>query len=67
MNARLKAVIFDVDGTLLDSVDLHAKSWVESFDRFGVDAKFEDRSCPFLQVAFLHPHSFRGEAISCLA
>ena len=38
----LKAVIFDIDGTLLDSVDLHARSWVESFARFGVHAKFED-------------------------
>jgi HAD superfamily hydrolase (TIGR01549 family) len=44
MDARRmnKAVIFDIDGTLLDSVDLHARSWVESFNRFGVDAKFED-------------------------
>jgi beta-phosphoglucomutase-like phosphatase (HAD superfamily) len=38
----IKAVIFDIDGTLLDSVDLQARSWVESFSRFGVDAKFED-------------------------
>lgn len=38
----LNAVIFDIDGTLIDSVDLHAKSWVESFARFGVKARFED-------------------------
>jgi HAD superfamily hydrolase (TIGR01509 family) len=38
----IKAVIFDIDGTLLDSVDLHAKSWVETFRHFGVNAKFED-------------------------
>lgn len=31
----LKAVIFDVDGTLVDSVDAHARSWVETFARFG--------------------------------
>ena len=27
----LEAVIFDIDGTLIDSVDLHAQSWVETF------------------------------------
>jgi HAD superfamily hydrolase (TIGR01509 family) len=38
----IKAVIFDIDGTLLDSVNLHAHSWAESFARFGIDAEFED-------------------------
>lgn len=38
----LKAVIFDIDGTLIDSVDLHASSWVDSFARFGVQVRFED-------------------------
>jgi phosphoglycolate phosphatase-like HAD superfamily hydrolase len=38
----LKAVIFDIDGTLIDSVDLHALSWVKSFARFGLTVKFED-------------------------
>lgn len=32
----MRAVIFDVDGTLLDSVDLHAQAWVEAFAHFGV-------------------------------
>jgi HAD superfamily hydrolase (TIGR01509 family) len=36
----LKAVIFDVDGTLVDSVDAHAKSWVEAFARFGRQIDF---------------------------
>jgi phosphoglycolate phosphatase-like HAD superfamily hydrolase len=31
----LKAVIFDVDGTLVDSVDLHAKGWQDAFAEFG--------------------------------
>lgn len=31
----MKAVIFDVDGTLVDSVDLHARSWQETLERFG--------------------------------
>ncbi|MBV9734644.1 MAG: HAD family hydrolase [Acidisphaera sp.] len=29
------AVIFDIDGTLVDSVDLHARAWQEAFAAFG--------------------------------
>ncbi|WP_207919282.1 HAD family hydrolase [Methylobacterium segetis] len=36
---RVKAVIFDIDGTLLDSVDLHARAWVEAFRHFGVETE----------------------------
>jgi beta-phosphoglucomutase-like phosphatase (HAD superfamily) len=36
-----KAVIFDIDGTLLNSVDLHAKSWVRAFSHFGITANFQ--------------------------
>jgi HAD superfamily hydrolase (TIGR01549 family) len=35
------AAIFDVDGTLLDSVDLHAMAWHEAMIRFGHDVSFE--------------------------
>jgi beta-phosphoglucomutase-like phosphatase (HAD superfamily) len=31
----VKAVIFDMDGTLIDSVDLHAKAWQDAFRDFG--------------------------------
>jgi HAD superfamily hydrolase (TIGR01509 family) len=31
----IKAAIFDVDGTLVDSVDFHARSWVETFEESG--------------------------------
>jgi HAD superfamily hydrolase (TIGR01509 family) len=37
----LKAAIFDVDGTLLDSVDLHALAWHEALVKFGHDVGFE--------------------------
>ena len=30
-----KAAIFDIDGTLLDSVDLHAEAWQRAFHHFG--------------------------------
>ncbi|MDP4002629.1 HAD family hydrolase [Methylobacterium sp. NEAU K] len=33
----MRAVIFDIDGTLLDSVDLHGRAWVEAFAHFGVE------------------------------
>ncbi len=33
--AAIDAVIFDVDGTLVDSVDAHATSWAETFRHFG--------------------------------
>ena len=36
-----KAVIFDIDGTLLDSVDLHAQAWIEAFEHFGYRIPFE--------------------------
>lgn len=37
----LKAIIFDIDGTLVDSVDLHARAWQETFRRFGREVEFE--------------------------
>lgn len=36
-----KAILFDVDGTLIDSNDLHAAAWVESFKHYGFDIPFE--------------------------
>lgn len=38
----IKAVIFDIDGTLVDSVDLHAQAWQETFSQFGHEVTFED-------------------------
>ncbi|KRP88707.1 HAD family hydrolase [Bradyrhizobium pachyrhizi] len=37
-----KAAIFDLDGTLLDSVDLHALAWQEALLKFGHDVSFEN-------------------------
>ena len=36
-----KAAIFDLDGTLLDSVDLHTLAWHEAMAKFGRDVTFE--------------------------
>lgn len=38
----MKAIIFDIDGTLVDSVDLHARAWWEAFEHFGVQTKLID-------------------------
>jgi HAD superfamily hydrolase (TIGR01509 family) len=38
----VKAVIFDIDGTLIDSVDLHAEAWREALRHFGHDLPFEE-------------------------
>jgi HAD superfamily hydrolase (TIGR01509 family) len=36
-----RAVIFDVDGTLIDSVDFHARAWVDAFAAFGHSVAFD--------------------------
>ncbi|MBE9048252.1 HAD family hydrolase [Pleurocapsales cyanobacterium LEGE 10410] len=33
----IKAIIFDLDGTLVDSVDYHAEAWVKAFKEYGYD------------------------------
>lgn len=38
----LKAVIFDVDGTLVDTVDNHARAWQETFEHFGIPTSYQD-------------------------
>ena len=38
----MDAVIFDVDGTLIDSVDAHARAWQEALADFGYHVRFED-------------------------
>ena len=37
----IKAVIFDIDGTLIDSVDLHAAAWVEALRHFGIEVPYQ--------------------------
>jgi HAD superfamily hydrolase (TIGR01509 family) len=38
----IKTVIFDVDGTLVDTVGLHAQAWAEALRHFGVEVPFRD-------------------------
>lgn len=39
--ARVRAVLFDIDGTLLDSNDAHAHAWLDALRGHGVDLPFE--------------------------
>ena len=40
MGRALKAVLFDVDGTLVDSNDAHADAWVTAFREHGVSVEW---------------------------
>ncbi len=37
-----KAALFDIDGTLVDSVDLHASAWQEALAKFGHELAWEE-------------------------
>ena len=37
----MRGVIFDIDGTLVDSNDAHAQAWLETFAEAGYDVPFE--------------------------
>ncbi len=37
----IEAVIFDIDGTLVDTVDFHAQSWEKTFQHFGHEIPYE--------------------------
>ncbi|WP_218779324.1 HAD hydrolase-like protein [Paraburkholderia caledonica] len=63
-----KAAVFDIDGTLVDSVDLHASAWQEAFARFGHEVTFEQARSQIgkggdqLLPVFLPPPSARTTA-----
>ncbi len=40
---RIKAVIFDLDGTLVDTVPLHVESWIETCKRLGLPTPAPER------------------------
>lgn len=37
----IKAIVFDLDGTLVDSVKYHTEAWVKAFQQYGYDFAFE--------------------------
>ncbi|MFC0385099.1 HAD family hydrolase [Muricoccus vinaceus] len=68
----VQAVIFDVDGTLVDSVDLHARAWQDAFRDFGHEIAFDrirgqiGKGGDQLMPVFLSPEEMeaKGEALS---
>jgi HAD superfamily hydrolase (TIGR01549 family) len=66
-----QAIIFDIDGTLLDSVDLHAQAWQEAFRHFGYEIPFSEirsqigKGGDQLLPVFLNPADLKekGESI----
>lgn len=40
--APYRGVIFDIDGTLVDSNDAHARAWVRAFADEGIEVSFEE-------------------------
>jgi len=67
----IKGAIFDVDGTLIDSVDFHARAWQEILHQYGVEADFQavrdqiGKGGDKLMQVFLSPEQIRtqGQAI----
>ena len=38
---KLQGLLFDVDGTLVDSNELHARCWIEAFEHFGKHFEYD--------------------------
>jgi HAD superfamily hydrolase (TIGR01509 family) len=70
--SKIRGIILDIDGTLVDSNDAHARAWVEALAEHGVDVSFAevrrligmggDKLLP--KVAAIPEDAPAGEAIS---
>jgi HAD superfamily hydrolase (TIGR01509 family) len=63
----LKAVLLDIDGTLLDSNSFHAESWVRTLQHFGYNATFDavvkqiGKGGEYLLPNFVPPDKLRSQ------
>lgn len=72
MTKQIRGVILDVDGTLVDSNDAHARAWVEAFSESRIDVEYArvrrligmggDKLMP--EVSDIEEESKEGEKIS---
>jgi len=70
--SKYSTILFDVDGTLVDSNDAHAEAWVQAFAEQGIDVPFSEvRRCIGMggdklmpTVAGIEEETPDGEAIS---
>jgi HAD superfamily hydrolase (TIGR01509 family) len=70
--SKIRGIILDVDGTLVDSNDAHARAWVEAFAEHGINVPYEevrkrigkggDKLMP--EVSGISEETREGEAIS---
>ncbi len=70
--SKIRGIILDIDGTLVDSNDAHARAWVEALAEHGIKASFEevrrligmggDKLLP--KVSGLSEETAEGQAIS---
>jgi HAD superfamily hydrolase (TIGR01509 family) len=70
--SRYHGVIFDVDGTLVDSNDAHARAWTDALNEYGHDVSFaqvrkligmgSDHLLP--EIAGIEKESDQGQAIA---
>jgi len=62
-----KAIVFDVDGTLIDSVDLHARAWQEAFKEAGKQITYGELRTQIGKGAdLLVPHFITREEVERL-
>jgi HAD superfamily hydrolase (TIGR01509 family) len=70
--ARVRAVLFDIDGTLLDSNDAHAHAWLDALRGHGIDVSYDlvrskiglPGDTLLAEVAGVDPTSPEGKLIS---
>ena len=51
----IKAVLFDMDGVLYDSMKNHAVAWVQSMQKFGINMTADDAYHPLYGAAATGP------------
>ena len=73
MRSRIKAIVFDMDGTLVDSTEAHIESWIEACKRAKIYPNYEEvralmgRTSEDIARSILDRHGKRGLSAQELA